>query len=127
MNIEMNNISINRRIILASLWISHFLLWSFGDILSLLQQMNEPVDNGLLLFVAVPLAIIQVSMLLLTLILTKKIVLMLNTIVPLIFLVFNIGFLTEAQYGWEYLIGSIYIIINIITIITSWKWKSTKV
>lgn len=121
----MKNTNVNTRIFLAGLWVSHFLLWSFGDILSLLQQMNDPVDNNLLLFVAVPLAVIQVTMLLLTLIAKKKVVRVINIITPFIFVIFNIGFLTEAKFGWEYLIGSFYIIINIITIMTSWKWKTS--
>lgn len=41
------------KIVLAALWIAHFLLWTFGDMLSLLQQFSEPVDNNLLLLVAV--------------------------------------------------------------------------
>lgn len=119
---DLKNLKINTRIIIAGLWISHFLLWSFGDMLSLLQQMNDPVDNRLLLFIAVPLAIIQITMLLLSLVGPYKIVRLLNMIIPCIYIIFNIGFLTEALYGWEYLIGTAYLVLNVMMIRTTWKW-----
>ena len=68
MNTEIKNetiledMKINVKIVLAALWIAHFLLWTFGDMASLLQEFTEPVDNNLLLLVAVPLAIIQALM-----------------------------------------------------------------
>ena len=40
------------KIVLAALWTARFLLQTFGDMASLLQEMTAPVENNLLLFVA---------------------------------------------------------------------------
>jgi hypothetical protein len=40
---------VNVRIVLAALWAAHFLLWTFGDMMALLQQRHEPVDSDIIL------------------------------------------------------------------------------
>jgi hypothetical protein len=110
------------KIILAALWIAHFLLWSFGDMASLLQEMTEPIDNNLLLFVAVPLAITQALMIFFSLVGKVKLMRWVNVIVALVFALFNIGFIAEAQFGWEYLLGAGYLLFNVLMIWYAWKW-----
>jgi len=110
------------KIILAALWIAHFLLWSFGDMASLLQEITEPIDNNLLLFVAVPLAIIQALMIFFSLVGKAKLMRLVNIIVAFVFILFNIGFIAEAQFGWEYLLGTGYLIFNGLTVGYAWKW-----
>ena len=112
------------KIVLAALWIAHFLLWTFGDMASLLQEITEPIDHNLLLFVAVPLAIIQALMIFSSLVGKAKLMRWVNMIVAVVFLLFNIGFIAEAQFGWEYLLGAGYVLLN--GIIVWYAWKSSK-
>ncbi len=113
---------VNVKIIIAALWASHFLLWTFGDMVSLLQDLNEPVANELLMFVAAPLALLQASMIFISLIGKARIVRLANLVVAPIFILLNIGFLTESKFGWEFLIGIGYIAVNVIIIGYAWKW-----
>ena len=128
MNIEIKNetiledVKINVKIVLAALWIAHFLLWTFGDMASLLQEFTEPVDNNLLLLVAVPLAIIQALMIFFSLVGKAKLMRWVNMIMALVFLLFNVGFLVEAHVGWEYLLGAAYLLFNGLIVWYAWKW-----
>jgi len=122
MNMVFDDPKINVRIILAAFWISHFLVWTFGDMVALLQDMNEPVANELLAFVAVPLALIQVGMILFSLTGRAKIVRWANICITLVFILLNIGFLFEARFGWEFIIGIGYLMVNILIILYAWKW-----
>ena len=91
---------VNVRILLAAFWISHFLLWTFGDMVALLQHKSpDPIDNDLILLVAASLAIIQTLMIVFSLIGKPKFVRLANIIVPIVFLLFNIGFISEAVDG----------------------------
>ena len=110
------------KIVLAALWIAHFLLWSFGDMASLLQEISEPIDNNLLLFVAVPLAITQALMIFFSLVGKAKLMRLVNLIVAFVFILFNIGFIAEAQFGWEYLLGTGYLLFNGLMVGYAWKW-----
>ena len=111
------------KIVLAALWIAHFLLWTFGDMASLLQEIAEPVDNNLLLFVAVPLAIIQALMIFFSLVGKAKLMRWVNIIVAVVFFLFNIGFVAEAQFGWEYLLGAGYLVFSGLIVWYAWKWS----
>jgi uncharacterized membrane protein len=51
-----------------------------------------------------------------------KLVRWVNIIMALVFLLFNIGFLSEAVDGWEYVLGIAYVLFNILIIWTAWKW-----
>ena len=117
------DMKVNVKFILAALWTGHFLLWSFGDMASLLQKMNEPVDNNLLLFVAVPLALIQAYMIFFSLAGKAKIMRWANIILALVFAVFNLGFIAESQFGWQYLLGAGYLLFNVLIIWKAWKWS----
>ena len=113
---------IDVRIILASLWISQFLLWTFGDMVSLLQDMSDPIANELLAFVAVPLSLLQVAMILFTLMGKSRYARWVNMGVATIFILFNIGFLAEAKFGWEFMLGAGYIAVNVLIICIALKW-----
>ena len=110
------------KIVLAALWIAHFLLWTFGDMASLLQEITEPIDNNLLLLVAVPLAITQALMIFFSLVGKAKVMRWVNMIVAVVFLLFNVGFIAEAQFGWEYLLGAGYLLVNSLIVWYAWKW-----
>jgi hypothetical protein len=113
---------INIKVMLAAFWISQFLLWTFGDMVSLLQDLNEPVKNELLAFVAVPLALIQVGMILFTLGGKPKFVRWANICIIPVFILFNIGYLFEAKFGWEFILGIGYLMVNFLIILYAWKW-----
>ena len=111
------------KIVLAALWIAQFLLWTFGDMASLLQEITEPIDNNLLLLVAVPLAITQALMIFFSLVGKAKVMRWVNMIVAVVFLLFNVGFIAEAQFGWEYLLGAGYLLFNGLIVWYAWKWS----
>lgn len=115
--------TIDTKIILSALWMAHFLLWTFGDMASLLQEIAEPIENNLLLFVAVPLAMTQALMIFFSLVGQAKVMRWVNLIVALVFILFNIGFIAEAQFGWEYLLGAGYLLFNGLMIGYAWKWS----
>ena len=108
--------------VLAALWIAHFLLWTFGDMASLMQEITAPVENNLLLFVSVPLAITQAMMIFFSLVEKAKLMRWVNIILALVFALFNIGFIAEAQFGWEYLLGAGYLLFNGLIVWYAWKW-----
>ena len=110
------------KIVLAALWIAHFLLWTFGDMASIMQEITAPVENNLLLFVAVPLAITQAMMIFFSLVGKAKLMRWVNIILALVFALFNIGFIAEAQFGWEYLLGAGYLLFNGLIVWYAWKW-----
>lgn len=124
---ELEDVKINTKIVLAILWAAHFLLWTFGDMLSLLQKLHEPADNNLLLFVAAPLAIIQALMIFFSLKGKAKVMRMVNIIMASVFAVFNVGYLVDAHLGWEYLLGVGYLLVNGLIIGTAWKWPKKEV
>jgi len=120
---ELVDVKINVKIVLAALWTGHFLLWTFGDMASLLQQFNEPVDNNLLLIVAVPLAIIQALMIFFSLKGKAKVMRMANIIMALVFALLNVGFLVDAHVGWEYLLGLAgYLLFNGLIVWQALEW-----
>jgi hypothetical protein len=124
----LENPKINVRIILAACWISHFLLWTFGDMVSLLQQINpDPVSDALLTFVAAPLAVTQTFMIVFSLIGEPKWVRWVNICVTPVFILLNIGYLAEGSQGWNYLLGMAYIAFNVLIIWFAWKWPTQEV
>jgi hypothetical protein len=115
---------VNIRIVLAALWICHFLLWTFGDMLSLLQRENEPVTDSLILVVAPTTAAVQALMVVLCLIGPLPYVRLANLIVTPIYLLFNLGYLGEASEVWHYYLGIVYILFNVLIIWHAWKWPT---
>lgn len=118
----LDDVKINVKIILAALWAAHFLLWTFGDMVSLMQEFYSPIADNLLLFVAVPLAVIQASMIFLSLAGKAKVIRWVGIIAALVFVALNIGFMVDAHTGWEYLLGTGYLLFNVLIIWYSLKW-----
>ena len=96
---------VNIRVLLAAFWICHFILWIFGDMLSLLQEMGEPVTDSVVLFVAPTTAIVLTLMVVFCLVGRPAYVRLANLIVAPVYLLFNIGFFVDATQGWEYYLG----------------------
>lgn len=114
------------KIVLAALWTGHFLLWSFGDMASLMQEISPPAENNLLLFVAVPLEIAHALMIYFSLTGKAKVMRFVNLIAALVFIAFNVGFMVEAQFGWQYLLGSGYLLFNGLIVWHAWRWPNSK-
>ena len=113
---------VNVRVLLAAFWICHFLLWTFGDMLSLLQEMDEPITDSLILFVAPTTAIVQALMVVACLVGRPTYVRPANLIVAPIYLLFNIGFFIDATEGWEYYLGVFYVVFNVLILWRAYTW-----
>jgi len=122
----LEDVKVNTRVLLAGFWISQFLLWTFGDMVGLLQELNNPASNNLLAFVAAPLALTQAAMIILCLAAPAKIVRWANLVVVPVFILFNIGYLTEGKFGWQFLLGTGYIMVNVLMIVYAWKWPRSR-
>lgn len=120
------NPKVSVRILLAVFWICHFLLWTFGDMLSLLQEMDEPVTDSVILFVAPTTAIVQALMVVLCLVGRPTYVRLANLIVAPVYLLFNIGFFVDATEAWEYYLGIFYVLFNVLIIWHAYKWPTDK-
>ena len=116
------NPKVNIRILLAAFWIGHFMLWTFGDMLALLQEMDEPIDDSLILFIAPTTAIVQALMIVLCLVGSPSFVRPVNLVVAPVYLLFNIGFIAEATEGWEYYLGIFYLVFNGLIIWHAYRW-----
>ncbi|MFC1802539.1 hypothetical protein ACFL0D_01070 [Thermoproteota archaeon] len=114
----------SERILLAAFWICHFLLWTFGDMLSLLQETSEPITETIFTIIAPTLAITQTLMVVLSLKAEYKYVRIANLAVPLVFLLFNVGYLLENSEIWNYILGIAYILFNVLTIWNAWKLRT---
>ena len=118
------NPKVNVRILLAVFWLCHFLLWTFGDMMSLLQEMGEPVTDSLILFVAPTTAIVQALMVVLCLVGRPAYVRLANLIVAPVYLLLNIGFFVDATQGWEYYLGAFYVLFNVLIIWHAYRWPT---
>ena len=123
---QLMDTQVNVKIVLAALWAAHFLLWTFGDMAALLQKMSEPIESNLLLFVAVPLALIQALMIFFSLTGKAKVMRFVNVAAALVFALFNVGFMIDAHVGWEYLLGAGYLLMNGLIIWQAWTWPKQK-
>lgn len=93
---------------------------------ALLQKMSEPIENNLLLLVAVPLALIQALMIFFSLIGKAKVMRFVNILAALVFALFNVGFMVDAHVGWENLLGAGYLLMNGLIIWQAWNWPKEK-
>jgi len=118
----LDDVKVNVKVILAALWAAHFLLWTFGDMTSLMQEISRPIADNLLLFVAVPTAVIQALMIFLSLAGKAKVIRWVSIIAALVFVALNIGFMVDAHTGWEYLLGTVYLLFNVLIIWYALKW-----
>ena len=116
------NPKVNVRVLLAAFWICHFILWIFGDMLTLMQDMSEPVTDSLILFVAPTTAIVLTLMVVFSLMGPPASVRLANLIVAPVYLLFNVVFLVDATQGWEYYLGVFYVLFNVLIIWRAYTW-----
>jgi len=107
---------------LAVLWISHFILWIFGDMFALLQEMTEPATETWVEVVAPTTAIVLTLVVAFTLVGRATQVRLVNLIAAPVYLLFNIGFLVDATQGWEYYLGVFYIVFIVLVIVRAYTW-----
>jgi hypothetical protein len=113
---------VNIRTVLAVLWVCHFILWIFGDMFSLLQEMDEPVTDTAVLFVAPTTAIVLTLMVVFSLMGRPIYVRLANLIVAPVYLLFNIVFFVDATEGWEYYLGIFYVLFAVLIIWRAYTW-----
>ena len=113
---------VNVRILLAAFWACHFLLWTFGDMLTLLQEMAEPITSTGILFVAPSTALVQALMILISLMAPPVFARWANMILAPVYLLFNIGFFVDATEGWEYYLGVGYVLMNVLVFWYAYRW-----
>jgi hypothetical protein len=125
---QLEDLKINVRIILAVFWICHFLLWTFGDMMSLLQEQSDPIKETVFLFIAPTTAVVQALMIVFCLLGPVKYVRIVNFIVAPVYLLFNIGYLGEPDsQAWNYYLGIVYILFNLLIIWYAWNWPKQKI
>ena len=86
------------------------------------QEISPPIADNLLLFVGVPTAVIQALMIFFSLAGKAKVIRWVSIIAALLFVALNIGFMVDAHTGWEYLLGTAYLLFNVLIIWYALKW-----
>lgn len=115
---------VNVRVVLAVLWICHFILWIFGDMFTLVQEMGEPATDTVVQFIAPTTAIVLTLVVVFTLVGPPTYVRLTNLIVAPVYLFFNIGFFIDATEGWEYYLGVFYVLFNVLTLWRAYTWPA---
>lgn len=116
------NPKVNIRVLLAVFWICHFILWIFGDMFSLLQEMGEPVTDTSILLIAPTTAIVLTLMVAFSLVGRPAHVRLANLLVAPVYLLFNIVFFVDATEGWEYYLGVFYVLFAALIIWSAYQW-----
>lgn len=120
------NPRVNVRVVLAVFWICHFVLWIFGDMFSLLQEMDEPVTDSAVLFIAPTTAIVLTLMVIFSLLGRPTHVRLANLIVAPLYLVFDIVFFVDATQGWEYYLGVFYVLFSVLIVWRAYTWPKAE-
>jgi hypothetical protein len=121
---DLVNPQVNIRILLAVFWICHFILWIFGDMFSLLQEMGEPTTDTAIQFIAPTTVIVLTLVIVFSLAGRPAHVRLTNLIVAPVYLLFNIGFFVDATEGWEYYLGVFYVLFNVLIIWRAYTWPT---
>ncbi len=118
------NPKVNIRTLLAVFWICHFILWIFGDMFTLLQDMGEPATDTSVQFMAPTTAIVLTLMVVLCLVGRPTYVRLANLIMAPVYLVLNIVFFVDATQGWEYYLGVFYVLFNVLIFWRAYRWPT---
>ena len=116
------NPKVNVRIVLAALWICHFILWIFGDMFTLLQEMGEPATDTSVQIIAPTTAIVLTLMVVFSLIGRPTSVRLATLIVAPVYLLLNVVFFVDATEAWEYYLGIFYVLFNVLIIWRAYTW-----
>ena len=118
----LENPKVNIRVVLAALWICHFILWIFGDMFTLMQEMGEPATSAVVQFIAPTTAIVLTLMVAFCLVGAPAQVRLGNLIAAPVYLLLNFGFFVDAARGWEYYLGIFYVLCNVLIIWRAYTW-----
>ena len=113
---------VNTRTLLAVFWICHFILWIFGDMFTLLQEMGESTTDTAVQFIAPSTAIVLTLMVVFCLVGPPTYVRLANLILAPVYLLLNIGFFVDATQGWEYYLGIFYVFFNVLIFWRAYTW-----
>ncbi len=116
--------TVNIRIQLAVLWICHFILWIFGDMFTLVQEMSEPATDTSIQYVAPTTAIVLTLLVAFSLAGRATYVRLAHLIVAPIYLLLNIGFFVDATEGWEYYLGVFYVLFIVLILWRAYTWRA---
>jgi hypothetical protein len=116
------NPRVNVRTLLAFFWVCHFILWIFGDMFALMQEMGERSTDSAVLIVAPSTAIVLTLMVVYCLLGRPASARLANLIVAPIYLLLNIGFFVDATESWEYYLGVFYVLFNVLIIWRAYTW-----
>ena len=119
---ELADPKVNVRIVLAVLWICHFILWIFGDMFSLVQEMTEPASSTSVEYVAPTTAIVLTLLVAFTLVGRPAQVRMASLIAAPVYFLLNVGFFVDATEGWEYYIGVFYVLFTVLIFWRAFTW-----
>jgi hypothetical protein len=123
---ELVDSRVNIRTMLAFLWICHFILWIFGDMFALAQDMGEPATDTVIQFIAPTTAIVLTLLVVFTLVGRPAYVRIANLIAAPVYLLLNIGFIVDATQGWEYYLGAFYILFSVMIIWRAYAWPKAE-
>lgn len=119
---DLANPTVNVRVLLAVFWICHFILWIFGDMFTLMQEMGEPATDTSVQFIAPTTAIVLTLIVVYSLVGRPASVRLANLILAPLYLLLNIGFFVDATEGWEYYLGLFYVLFNVLIIWRAYTW-----
>lgn len=117
---------------LSLLWVAHFLIWSFGDILRLLQPgyIAEANSSNDILLIASIIGLVQSIMIILTLLSDDKIGIWTNILIGAVFLLIDIGWfveiITTSLPIWEIVLEIGYLVFDLLIIIIAYQWFKNK-
>ncbi|MHA2101148.1 MAG: hypothetical protein ACW99A_20970 [Candidatus Kariarchaeaceae archaeon] len=118
------------KIKLSAFWAAHFLIWSFGDVVSLLSpgyiEDELPVSNDTL-FIAAIIGTVHAYMIIGSISLDPKQNRLFNLVFGGIFTLINIGHLGEMIVDdhptWAIFLALVYLSINAIILSHAYKWQ----
>lgn len=116
--------TVNAKIVLANLWMCHFILWIFGDMFTLMQEMGESTDDVVIQFVAPTTAIVLTLVVVFNLVGRPSLVRMVDMVLAVVYLLLNIGFFADATEGWEYYLGSLCVLFNVLIFWRAFTWPT---
>ncbi len=128
----LENVKINVKFRLSSLWVTLMLCYIYADIFSLFRpgaveeiiagKMGPfPVTQGTLLSAAI-LMIVPALMVLLSLVLNSKANRWINIIIGILFTFVSIGNLIGETWAYYLVSGFIEIVLTVLVVFYAWKW-----
>ncbi len=117
---------VNVRIQLAVFWICHFILWIFGDMFSLMQEMGERATDTAVQFIAPSTAIVLTLVVAFSLLGRPAYVRLASLILAPVYFLLNIGFFVDATEGWEYYLGFFYVLFNVLIFWRAYTWPAAE-